>query len=405
MPTGARPPSLMDSHVRRPVARGDGGGSRRLRGARPRLEIRYGCRWESTRPRGRRLRARHVRRRVPVPRGECSRSAVTESVEGSHPRRRAGRALRRHGDPAPYRGRSVFIVGKRNSGFEVASGLLAWAARIVLASPRPVDTTQIGRSPVRARYLQPLDEYARGGASAYVVDATIERIERKDGGFRVVAPGRRGPRALLRDGRRAPGDRVPDATSGSARARARNRRRRPDPGADALLRERLRAGHLLRRERVVGLSRVRKQGLGSNSTRSTASATTHASWCGASPRRASASASNGRCSDRSTCCRTCCTNSRSHPSSGCRRGFWPVSSASTGRSETRGSCRLSSSSTRPGRMRSSGRRDGPRREIHPSVYIRSSSRLIEAALPAHPTRSFDSEQHRRELATLLELVG
>jgi len=44
-------------------------------------------------------------------------------------------------------------------------------------------------------------------------------------------------------------------------------------------------------------------------------------------------------------------------------------------------------------------------EIHPAVYVRSSSRLIEAALPAHPTRSFDSEQHRRELATLLELVG
>jgi hypothetical protein len=39
------------------------------------------------------------------------------------------------------------------------------------------------------------------------------------------------------------------------------------------------------------------------------------------------------------------------------------------------------------------------------VYIRSSSRLIEAALPAHPTRSFDSQEHRRELAALLELVG
>ena len=44
-------------------------------------------------------------------------------------------------------------------------------------------------------------------------------------------------------------------------------------------------------------------------------------------------------------------------------------------------------------------------EIHPAVYIRSSSRLLEAALPAHPTRSFDSQEHRRELAALLELVG
>ena len=110
-------------------------------------------------------------------------------MEGAHPRRRAAAHYVDTGDPERYRGRSVFIIGKRNSGFEVASGLLAWAARIVLASPRPVDTAQIGRSPVRARYLQPLDEYARGGASAYVVDATIERIERHDGGFRVVAHG------------------------------------------------------------------------------------------------------------------------------------------------------------------------------------------------------------------------
>ena len=39
-----------------------------------------------------------------------------------------------------YRGKSVFIVGKRNSAFELAQGLLPWASRIVLASPRPVQT-------------------------------------------------------------------------------------------------------------------------------------------------------------------------------------------------------------------------------------------------------------------------
>ena len=33
------------------------------------------------------------------------------------------------------------------------------------------------------------------------------------------------------------------------------------------------------------------------------------------------------------------------------------------------------------------------------------NRDVEAALPAHPTRSFDSQEHRRELAALLELVG
>src|SRR4029453_3829844 len=39
--------------------------------------------------------------------------------------------------------------------------------------------------------------YARGGASAYVVDATIERIERQDGGFRVFAHGATWPGALF----------------------------------------------------------------------------------------------------------------------------------------------------------------------------------------------------------------
>ena len=49
----------------------------------------------------------------------------------------------------------------------------------------------LGRSPVRVRYLQPYDEYARGGAGAYVVDASIDRIERNFNGYRVVANGTR----------------------------------------------------------------------------------------------------------------------------------------------------------------------------------------------------------------------
>jgi len=34
-----------------------------------------------------------------------------------------------------YADRRVFIIGKQNSGFELASGLLPWARRIILASP------------------------------------------------------------------------------------------------------------------------------------------------------------------------------------------------------------------------------------------------------------------------------
>jgi thioredoxin reductase len=91
--------------------------------------------------------------------------------------------------PAEYEGKSVFIVGKRNSGFEVAQGLLPWARSIVLASPRPVDTAVLAFSPLRLRYLQPFDEHVRGGSGSHVVDASIERVERHDGGYRIRVRG------------------------------------------------------------------------------------------------------------------------------------------------------------------------------------------------------------------------
>jgi thioredoxin reductase len=91
--------------------------------------------------------------------------------------------------PAQYEGKSVFIVGKRNSGFEVAQGLLPWARSIVLASPRPVDTAVLAFSPLRLRYLQPFDEHVRGGSGSHVVDASIERVERHDGGYTIRVRG------------------------------------------------------------------------------------------------------------------------------------------------------------------------------------------------------------------------
>jgi thioredoxin reductase len=91
--------------------------------------------------------------------------------------------------PQRYEGKSVFIVGKRNSGFEVAHGLLPWAKTLVLASPRPVDTAVLAFSPLRLRYLQPFDEHVRGGSGSHVVDASIERVERHAGGYRIRARG------------------------------------------------------------------------------------------------------------------------------------------------------------------------------------------------------------------------
>jgi thioredoxin reductase len=91
--------------------------------------------------------------------------------------------------PEHYLGKSVFIVGKRNSGFELAQGLLPWARRVVLGSPRPVDTAMLAFSPLSVRYLSPYTEHVRGGPGTYVVDAAIERVERGGDGYRIHASG------------------------------------------------------------------------------------------------------------------------------------------------------------------------------------------------------------------------
>ncbi|HET7449223.1 MAG TPA: NAD(P)-binding domain-containing protein, partial [Gaiellaceae bacterium] len=91
--------------------------------------------------------------------------------------------------PEQYRGKSVFIVGKRNSAFELAQGLLPWASRIVLASPRPVQTAVLAFSPLSIRYLSPYMQHVRGGSGSYVVDAAIERVERRADGYDIRASG------------------------------------------------------------------------------------------------------------------------------------------------------------------------------------------------------------------------
>jgi thioredoxin reductase len=89
--------------------------------------------------------------------------------------------------PAAYTDRRVFIVGKRNSAFEIANGILPWARQIVLASPRPIKTEALGHLALRTRYMQPYDEHVRGGFGTSVLNASVERIERHADGFRVTA--------------------------------------------------------------------------------------------------------------------------------------------------------------------------------------------------------------------------
>ncbi len=59
----------------------------------------------------------------------------------------------------------------------------------MLVSPRPVQIELLAHSPLRVRYLQPYEEYVRGGAGTFVVDAAISRIERANGDRRVIAEG------------------------------------------------------------------------------------------------------------------------------------------------------------------------------------------------------------------------
>jgi thioredoxin reductase len=89
-------------------------------------------------------------------------------------------------EAASYAGRRIFIIGKQNSGFELASGLAAWASAITVCSPSPAKTSVQTRSlvGVRARYVQPFEDNFLGlGVS--ILDASIDSIEQAGDGYRV----------------------------------------------------------------------------------------------------------------------------------------------------------------------------------------------------------------------------
>ncbi len=151
--------------------------------------IRYGCRWTGT-------------RREPGPDGD---TFVVETTDGEYRCRVAifavgvaepwspptpGIELAAHyADTRPaesYAGKRVFMIGKQNSGFELASGLLQWAARITLASPSPAKLSVVVNSlnGVRARYVQPFEDSALG-FGVDILNASIERISRANGAIQL----------------------------------------------------------------------------------------------------------------------------------------------------------------------------------------------------------------------------
>jgi thioredoxin reductase len=155
------------------------------------VTVRYGCRWTATRaedgPDGRRFI-------VETSDGAYRAEVVIVAVGVAEPHIPPAPGMehaRHYADVQPaetYAGKRVFIIGKQNSGFELANGLLPWAQRLVLASPSPARLSVDTRSlvGVRARYVQPYEDHVLGGGVA-ILDASIERIERVPGGDGALA--------------------------------------------------------------------------------------------------------------------------------------------------------------------------------------------------------------------------
>jgi thioredoxin reductase len=155
--------------------------------SRTNIQVRYGCQWESTR----RDENGFV---LTTTEGEYRAPLVVFAVGVAHPYRPPIPGLDQaphYGDFRPvesYRDHRVFIIGKQNSGFEIATGLLPWARQLVLASPSPtklsVNThTLVG---VRARYVQPYEDAALAGG-VLLLDTTIEEVRTEGAAFRVRA--------------------------------------------------------------------------------------------------------------------------------------------------------------------------------------------------------------------------
>ena len=164
------------------------------------VQARYGCRWESTR----KEEGGYV---LVTSDGEYRCRAVVFALGVTDPWKSPIPGIEEvpHYAETPaareFEGKSVLVIGKRNSGFEIADGLEPWARQIFLVSPRPVQTAVLANASVRVRYFEPLEDAAWGGGT-FALDAAVERIERTEsGGYRLRATGttRPGPITIEAD--------------------------------------------------------------------------------------------------------------------------------------------------------------------------------------------------------------
>ncbi len=153
------------------------------------VAVRYGCRWESTSSVGDDfiLTTSDGEYRCDVP---VFAVGMTESWKPDIPGIDQVPHYSETRDPKTYDDKRIFIIGKRNSAFELADGLLPHARQMILASPRPatISINSFHVASARARYLQVYEDYILGGGSL-VIDAAIQRIEKTADGFRVHTQG------------------------------------------------------------------------------------------------------------------------------------------------------------------------------------------------------------------------